>query len=326
MDIAVSPYHLTTREPPAMAALLLGRRVLTLAPAPANVRDRSTRDDPRATADAAAHAALLAPAYADVMRSWEWSRPLWKAGVLAPAVPFGAGGDDALAIARRIAVDPAYAPLRALMRHDVLADDITYLEAVARDLLKGGPDPALVIPLVAAIDRLAARLDVPVARAHPTSVAQREEAQLGVPCPPAILPVLLQATADRVLHAREVLADVLAAFHEALDEGDFTTALPAAAARLHTEFESRRADILDGARDDEVRAVEGCVRITPMVLPPDAVLRSSLAALGVLTRGPRDPGPAATSTSSSAIITIDPADALPVRTWIVKVVGSSARR
>ena len=34
MLIAVSPYHMTTREPAAMAALLLASRVVTILPTP----------------------------------------------------------------------------------------------------------------------------------------------------------------------------------------------------------------------------------------------------------------------------------------------------
>jgi hypothetical protein len=62
MLVAVSPYHLTTREPAAIAALLLADRVVTLLPGP----DRR----------GAELAAERLPHYLDFVLTWEWSVPL----------------------------------------------------------------------------------------------------------------------------------------------------------------------------------------------------------------------------------------------------------
>ena len=386
MDLAISPYHLTTREPPAMVALLVARRVLTLAPAPrvdsAATISRASASRGGVVAEAALDAAMRAPTYASMMRAWEWSRSLWRAGVLVATRNGDDASHDVHAVNARIASDDAFMPLRALMREELLGDDVAYLEALATDLLKGGPNPGLSIPLVAAIDRYASRQGVPVVRAQPASIAQREELSLGKAGAAIVLPVLLQATGERVLHAREVLCKPLQELHEALGDamGSVTDASLAksareAAAAYHAAFEASREAILDGSRDDEVRAIEGCVVVTPMILPADAVLTSSVRALRALGEPTRVVRPTArsvvkpeakqlgkpelnpdikssrksaaklaanvpskadahqgvfagldhatTAIATTAIATTDAADRLPVRTWIIKVMGKS---
>lgn len=324
MDIAVSPYHLTTREPPATAWLLLASRVFTLAPGP--------RRAGASARDAAMDAASRAPTYAAMMSAWEWSMPLWRTGVLQSSLDQDDASLDVHAINQRIAHDPAYLCLRTLMRAELLDDDTAYLEALARDLLKGGPDPALSLPLVAAIDRFASRHDMAVARAHPVSIAQRAELGLGEAGTALALPVLVQATAPRIIHARQVLEHPLAALRHALKdaiEHPDAPALRDAASAYHNAFESRLNDVLDGAKDDEVRAVPGVVVLTPMTLPPNAVLASSVVAVETLAGGknPRAAASAAGPASDTrSLVAIDPADRLPVRTWLVKTMGQSSRR
>ena len=84
MHVAVSPYHLTTREPPAMAALLLAGAVITMVPAPPSARRGLTVDR-----DAARGAAGEAPGYADLLESWRWAAELFRerVAVSAPTAP-----------------------------------------------------------------------------------------------------------------------------------------------------------------------------------------------------------------------------------------------
>lgn len=324
MDIAVSPYHLTTREPPAMAWLLLASRVFTLAPGPR--RERGGHASTAAAMDAAARA----PTYAQMMSAWEWSMPLWRAGVLQSSLDHDDASGDVHAVNQRIAHDPAYLCLRTLMRAELLDDDTRYLEALARDLLKGGPDPALSVPLVAALDRFASRHQMPVARAHPVSVAQRAELGLGESGAALALPVLTQATAARIIHARQVLDAPLAALRDALDGAiaapDAATLRDAAGA-YHNAFESRINEVLEGAKDDEIRAVPGVVVLTPMTLPANAVLASSVVAVETLAGG-KSTRTAIAATQSDSLVALDPADRLPIHTWLVKTMGQSrsARR
>ena len=83
LSIAVSPYHLATREPPAMAALVLADHVVTLLPQPAG---GSTREEIRAAAE-------NCPRYLRLMESWRWCSPLWNAGIISS----GIDDDEAIA-------------------------------------------------------------------------------------------------------------------------------------------------------------------------------------------------------------------------------------
>src|SRR5262245_7272785 len=108
MRIAVSPYHLTTKEPAATAAFLLGESVVTMLPAPFN-GDRQHAED----------LSTRIPKYLDFIQSWRWTVPLWNAGVVASAV----GGQDAVedvrAVCARIATDERFGPLRPLMKPEL---------------------------------------------------------------------------------------------------------------------------------------------------------------------------------------------------------------
>jgi hypothetical protein len=50
---------------------------------------------------------------------------------------------------------------------------------VAADLLKGGPDPAITVPLAAGIDQFAMRHGAAVARSSPFSIARRQRRRWG---------------------------------------------------------------------------------------------------------------------------------------------------
>lgn len=274
MRIGVSPYHLTTREAPAMAALLIASEVVTAVPGPVGAH----------AAVAARSAAERAPAFRELVRSWAWSEQLWQEGVLRPDADGRETIDEALAVLRGIAIDPRYAPLRRLMR-DETGDEDLYLNAVAGDLLKGGPDPGVLIPISAAIDRVCATHACAVARSHPQSVAQRAEMALMHEPRTLVLPVFTQADALRILHARDVLQEPLDTLREQLASLAAHQAAPGldeAAAVYARAFEQNREDLFDDAAHDEVRAIDSAVSITMGFLPADAVLRSSLTAIGTM--------------------------------------------
>lgn len=285
MIIAVSPYHITTREAPALAAMLLASRVVTLLPAPTD-----------ASAVTASGFAAHIPAYAEFTRSWGWSTPLWERGVISARLDDGCPEDDLSHVTAAIRVDDRYATLRAFLREEHFATEHTYLAAVSRDILKAGPDPGLSVPVVAALDRFATRLAAYAARPPATSVAQAAEARLGRTAFSIAVPVFVQATAERLLHAREVLCDVLTHLRDALDaqpaavrEGGSPDAtsletIARAAAEYTRAFEARRAELLADSTEDEVRVVDSLATISGVVMPADAVLRSSVAAMAALCR------------------------------------------
>lgn len=282
--IVISPYHLTTREIPAMAALLLADQAVTMIPAP--LAEFGPADLHRAVEGS--------PRYLKFMESWAWTLPLWRAGVLASAF----NGQDATADVHHawslIDNDDDFAPLRPLMRRTLFDDDREYMDALAGDLLKGGPDPGISVPMAAGLDRFASRHKFLVARAEAFSIAQKAEARMGEKAFALAVPVLARGSAGRLLLAREVLATPLRSLRDALDSAAESAlsakggtpdrrggdALQHAAGAYANAFDQHRAELT--APDEEERAVEGFVALTALLLPGDAVLHASLAAVKTL--------------------------------------------
>jgi hypothetical protein len=286
MHLAVSPYHLTTREPAAVTAFLLGSSVVTMLPASleGGGRERAER------------AAAVVPRYLDFMQSWRWTVPLWNAGVIGAELEGEAAASEVRAICNIIAADERFSPLRRLMKPELFETDERYLEAMAADLLKGGPDPSLTVPVAAGMDRFATRHGLAVVRSEPTSVVQRAEERLGTRVFALAIPVLLQASGSRFLLARELLeaeldelraaTGALADLAEAGDSNGHTLEarerVTRAARDYAAAFGAHREALLGGAEEDDeddVRVVEGMVAITGMFLPADAALTSSISAM-----------------------------------------------
>jgi len=259
-----------------MASLLLAERVLTMLPAPGS-----------SSATQATAAGVRIPGYLAFMNSWSWTVPLWQAGVMIAEHEGQTAVADMQAVSGRVESDELLAPLRRFMHSELYQDEQAYLSAVAADMLKGGPDPGINVPVAAGLDRFATRHQMLVARAQPSSVVQVAESKMAQRIEAVALPVLLQADADRILHAREVLADVLEGLWDAYDDltDDITggASLSEAAAAYASAYEERQAEITDGGEDDQVRIIEGTVTINAVRMPSDVVLRSSLAAVEGLT-------------------------------------------
>jgi hypothetical protein len=289
MLAAVSPYHLTTREPPAMAALLLAERAVTFMPAP-----RGSRVDIE-------RAASATPEYVRFMETWAWSLPLWSGGVLASALD---DGDDAmgdmLTAWRQLESDERYAPLRPLARTGLFETEAEYLTAVSRDLLRGGPDPGISLPLAAGVDRFAARRGLVVMRSAPMSVAQKAEQHLGRRVFAFAAPMLVQASAEHLLAARDRLAGELEELAEAIGqvaslvgagaeaeaERDAVARTELAARAYADAFEAAREELAARDRDD-LHVIERMATFAAVSLPVDAVLRSGVSAMRILTTGRR---------------------------------------
>ena len=289
MDALVSPYHFTTREAPVMAAVLLADRVYTLLPSPHG-----------AGAGAARTAADRVPEYLDMIRSWRWSQPLWEAGVVAPSVdPMANPAAEMASAWRRLTTDPACADLGPLMRLDLFGSEEDYLQAVARDVLRAGPDPGVSVPVMLGLDRYAARHALTVVRPEPTSVVQRAEQRLSVERDrlALVVPVLLQADADSIVIARELLEPELEALRVAMDaafEGllarPVRTTGPGpersawcerareAATRYGEAFDEHLPEIVACQDEDEPALLRGLVSVTLSTLPVDVVLHASAMA------------------------------------------------
>lgn len=285
--VVVSPYHLTTRQPPALVGPLLADHVVTMMPTPS--RAEYGRDEAR-------RVVMDVPKYLRFMESWRWSTPLWDAGIIAPVFD----GEDAIHDVREalelINRDETLRPLRPFMRQELFGDERKYLETVAADILKGGPDPAISIPVAAGLDRFGASNVLAVLRSEAASVAQRAEPHLWRKLFAMVIPMVVQADGDSLLRIRQLLDPCLESLrgglamacgqvvHEgadAMDEGIEGQIVEAAGA-FAADFEDLRPEIESAADDDEVRIVCAPVNITAVAMPADTVLRSSLAAVGTL--------------------------------------------
>jgi hypothetical protein len=332
MIIALSPYHLTTREAPAIASILLARIVVTVAPAahgPGGV-------------ESAFLAARESATYRELARSWEWSAPLWREGVIAGALDGTTPLDEMEGVLRKIR-DAAYLPALRQFVHDDLYDDPgRYLAHLSRDLMKGGPDPGILLPLLASLDRFAARNAACVARSPAVSVAQKAEARLGRPLFTIAIPLLVQASAERLIHARKTLERVLAPLRLAIDEAierceecvgeagdggacaEMSRVVSDASTQYASAYDALRGETSDGCQHDDVRMIEGVVTVQGLVLPADAVLRSSEVAMRDLTGARRaSPEPVGTTTLPALY---DEMDRASVLTLVIKPLGMKGSR
>jgi len=333
MRMIVSPYHVTRRDPAAMAALLCARRVVTLLPTPMKAVGGERKSGGGDAGRAAFALASRVPTFRAFVKSWAWTQSLWDAGVLTSAVGEDSPASDLFAIGDRIERDDRLRALRGLIHDQFYEDDRQHLGALAADLLKGGSDPGVSVPVAAAIDRFAVRHGLLSVRAVASSVVERAEVAMAQPECAAVVPILVQASAGRLLHAREVLSDVLEEWWAA-DKGvesagvsgkgaGWAAALCAGAGVFAKGFAERREEIFFGAGDDEVRAIEGAATFSWLTLPGDAVLRSSLAALTSLEKKGQAKRPKLIKVGGGETIAPeDLAESAPVAALLVKAMGA----
>lgn len=297
MHLALSPYHLTTREPAVMAGLLLATRATTLLPVPS--RGLSRTDVRRAMHES--------PAYLRVMESWRWCGALWRDGVIDSLHEREDAMTDARAADRDMTHDDAWAALAHFHRDELAASDRLYLNALCTDLLKGGPDPGLSVPVVAGLDRLAARHHLVALRSGAAaavsasggpSLTQRAESLMGESVCAFAMPVLSAASGGTLIDVRRRLASTLAPLREAVHEAWDATGRAAAQARVRAaavafgEAFGRVASGLTGHDDDLGKRITiGRVRVDMRVLPAQAALLAARAALSTArSRGRGAPG------------------------------------
>lgn len=315
-----------------MAALVLAESVVTLLPMP---RGGLTRDEVRL-------ALMKNPCYARLLESWRWSFPLWRAGVIASEQDGGDAVEGVRAAAERMGSERAYAGLSGFLHRELfgpLGDDP---ELFAADLLKGGPDPGISVPVNAGLDAFALRHRLAVVRAGASrivateggeqsggqrvarvpSLAQQAELRLSEGVCAWAMPVLVQAGSGTVLEVRAALAGELSALRKAMvaawesgGAGGTAEAVRAAAGRYGERFEAWASERRGHDDDDGVQVRDGYVRVSLRRLPADAVLRSAAVAVRSLGRGVGAPAGGAIRETGSAervlALLIDPMSARP---------------
>ncbi len=233
MTLVVSPYHITLQELPAMTASLLGSRLITYLPVPEQIDRASVR-----------RAMGTSPRYFRLLESWRWAAPLFRAGVIcsldgpARGTPTRAGSaphptpTDPLLCVRhadtRLGTDARYNELRAFRHASLFSPERTYLDTVAADMLKAGPDPGVCVPIAAGLDAFAAARGFVVVRSGGapapragtpgTSLAQRAEGVLGETVLSFSMPILSAADGDSILDVRQELHQELDQLRESLND------------------------------------------------------------------------------------------------------------
>lgn len=296
--LAVSPYHLSLRDPAAMAALLLADRVVTYRPSPSRLQRGPDGGAGEAGRAVVAAAVERAPWLLRMMEAWRWSMPLWRAGV----VDAGVGPDDAGADVDGLWSElgceaglraPILDPIRALLDPRLQDGPDERLDRVCADVARGGVDPGIGVMVTAGLDRFAHRRRAVIVRAGSPpgggSVTQRAEAAMGRKVFAVALPVLVRASGERVVRARESLRPSLEALRPALAaayhaEGGDHAALADAAATYADAFGRARPHLVRGDDDEGFRVQDGLVSLSGVMMPADAAIRSGLTAARVLLR------------------------------------------
>lgn len=284
-EAVISPYHLTSREPAAMGMLQLARRGVTLLLAPREEGQEGARRE-----------AARSGVYRRYVESWAWAECLFREGLIET---MDAGSDPVEAVREacaRLGDDPACAPLRAFLRPGLFEDDRAYLTLASGDVLKAGPDPGVSLPIAAGLDAFALERGMVVARSAPISLAQQAEARLGRVVFRFSVPAVVQGSGERILLVRALLEAPRERLARLVSEA-FDTGSPGeireAAEAYASAFERERGHITappGAGEDDEVRVIVGEVSVIGMLLPGDAVVRSSLLATGRRAEGPQGAG------------------------------------
>lgn len=270
-----------------MAALTLASSVVTLLPKPASGH---TLDDVR-------RAVEKSPRYLRLLESWRWSAPLWDAGVASSVFDEVDCACELASVYADIRSQRELLALKPLTQsaEERASEPDRALDAMCADLIRGGPDPGINIPIAAALDRFAIRQELCVVRGSASSVAQRAEARLLKRVCSFGVPMLARAGGGRILRMRDDLEAELCELREALGrlversisgveceraEVDATTI---AAQRFARAFDAWAPMNARGDDENDQRVVPGYLGLTLAMLPADAALRASKTALRAIT-------------------------------------------
>ncbi len=284
MRLVLAPYDLLPPSIEASLALTLASEsggVVTLAPAPLE------GDSPESLREAGAKT----PRFLRLLDAWRWSAPLWRAGLLRGRHLDHLPLDEIRAACARLAHDPAAASLRPYARRRLFSDPDAYLDSLSRDLLRGGGDPAMTLPVRAGFERFAARHALILVRGEPRPHSRR----LGGRSPTASSPLLRltiplltgeAATSLLALRAmlrpqldslRHALASALARAREAGGERLLERQRDAEPDRAACAYAEAFREALPGLLDEASRAGEA-------VRPAEAAFSASVLAAGSTIR------------------------------------------
>lgn len=284
MRIVLGPYDLTSPSAAASVALMLGSSdggVITLAPSPLE----GDAPEGMRTADSDA------PRYLRLLEAWRWTGPLWRAGLLAADQEGASPLEDIRAVVHRIGADPQTAALRALGGAGLFSDPQQYLETLSRDLLRGGGDPAVSIPLAAGMERFAARHGLPLVRLANSSLASRIDKRSGLAIARFSIPAIVGPAAVGFLELHRRLTPPLDDLRAALqtlfaqppgEPGGHNDRLAASCREFAAAFTRTAREILEvSAREGEAARIAE-LAVTVSLAPVGAGLEAAHQAAGLL--------------------------------------------
>jgi hypothetical protein len=218
--VVVSPYELVARSDSAEAALLIADAVVTLLPAPLEGSDQHLLQE----------AATDAPGFGRLIRALAWTGPLWRAGVLLPTWEGAAPLGQVQAAAREMAASKG--ALAELIGASAFEDTHAYLQAISRDLLAGGRDPGVAVPVASGLERFAAMHGLPLVRGEGKSLSARIESRGLKPEAQVTTAAVVGASAELLIQLRDQWGAELSALRNALTTPTDTGALQQAGDRL----------------------------------------------------------------------------------------------
>lgn len=290
MRVTISPYDLTHRAPGALAALLIADAAATIIP----IARAWTADDPDAAVEES-------PALGRMLETWRWATPLWTAGILGPTDAAGHSGVALVAEAAEAIGDAAAHPVLArIAPKQNIADRSRLAENLCLDIVRGGRNPALSVPVAAALERFAADAGWPIVLCPTGSVVGGIEHRLATPIAGVDIPAPIAASGEALLLLRERMAPELEALRAALAE-TIAAARSGAPQSDIAEFERTAlapagASVCEAAAElvpDRARgrsAEWSVIRWTVSVLPQDAMVRAAEIAAMQLVGSPVRPG------------------------------------
>lgn len=293
LELVLSPYDLTARSAAAVAACVLADRVITLMPGPG-------KDLPK---DPAALARRGTPAFERLAEAWDWSGPLWRSG----AIIAGMNGDAVAESVRsqRIGIERSadLGVLASLIRRtDAGEDDGARFDAICRDLVTGGINPSVTVPMGAAVESFASERGVTLVRGASKSLTGRIEKsgervvfRMSMTCvieaDASDLVALRSAVGESAREFRSALGGLLRATSQGAGQGAIASALAAADAG-RTEFEAALEERVEqrrrGASFSGQRIKVSRVTLTGSLAEWGGSVRAAgVAAAALARRGPR---------------------------------------
>lgn len=287
MRLTVSPYDLTHRAPGALAALLLADAAATIVP----LARPWTAGDPETAAEES-------PSFARLLETWRWTAPLWRAGILGPTDAVGHMGASLVEAAARAIADATALPALARVAGGSAAipDRARFVETLCMDIVRGGRNPALSVPVAAALERFAADAGWPLVLCPTGSVVGGIEQKLATPFIGINLPAPVAAGGEIILILRDRLASELDSVRSALAEA-LTAARTGAPADDLAHIERTALDpagtaLCSAAAEFAPGRSRGrsadwtMIRCTIAALPPSAMVRAAEIAAAQLVGTP----------------------------------------